>query len=89
MTLALSEHVPFAAAYWLSTAAVTGLCAFYCALIFRRKDTVFATSAAVVASYAVIFVLLRMEDYALLAGALVMFVLLGILMGMTGRMNRE
>ena len=44
---------------------------------------------AVLASYAVIFVLLRMEDYALLAGTLLMLALLAILMGMTGHINQK
>ena len=89
LTLALSEHLAFVLSYWLAAAAITGLCVFYCALIFREKPAVIGMGLAVLASYAVIFVLLRLEDYALLAGTLVMFVLLAILMGMTGRMNQK
>ena len=75
--------------YWLSAVAIAGLCVFYCALIFRKKSAVLGMGTAVLASYAVIFVLLRMEDYALLAGTLLVFVLLAILMGMTGRINQQ
>ncbi len=89
LTLALSEHIAFSLSYWLSAVAIAGLCVFYCALIFRKKNAVIGMGTAVMASYAVIFVLLRMEDYALLAGALLMLVLLAILMGMTGRMNQQ
>ena len=89
LALAFSEHIAFSAAYWLSVAIITGLCVFYSALIFRKRGAVVGMGSAIVSSYAMIFVLLRLEDYALLAGALVMVVLLGILMGMTGRLNQE
>ena len=89
LTLALSEHIAFSLSYWLSAVAIAGLCVFYCALIFRKKSAVLGMGTAVLASYAVIFVLLRMEDYALLAGTLLVFVLLAILMGMTGRINQQ
>ena len=89
LTLALSEHIAFNLSYWLSAIAITSLCIFYCALIFRKKNAVVGMGTAVMASYAVIFVLLRMEDYALLAGTMLVFVLLAILMGMTGRINQQ
>ncbi len=89
LTLALSEHISFSLSYWLSAIAIASLCIFYCALIFRKKNAVIGMGTAVMLSYAVIFVLLRMEDYALLAGTLLMFVLLAILMGMTGRINQQ
>ena len=89
LTLALSEHIAFNVAYWLSVAAISGLCAFYCSMIFRKLGAVVGMCIAMLASYGVIFVLLKLEDYALLAGALVMLALLGILMAMTGRMNKQ
>lgn len=88
LTLALSEHLAFSLSYWLAAFAITGLCVFYCAMIFRKKTAVAVLGAAVLLAYAVIFVLLRLEDYALLAGTLVMLALLAILMAMTGRINR-
>ncbi|MBO4513636.1 MAG: cell envelope integrity protein CreD, partial [Victivallales bacterium] len=72
LTLALSEHIAFNVAYWVSVAAITGLCAFYCTMIFRKLGAVVGMCIAMLASYGVIFVLLKLEDYALLAGALVM-----------------
>ena len=89
LTLALSEHITFNVAYWLSVAAISGLCAFYCSMIFRKLGAVLGMCVAMLASYGIIYVLLKLEDYALLAGALVMLALLGILMAMTGRMNKQ
>ena len=89
LTLALSEHMAFNVSYWLSVATICGLCVFYCSMIFRKLGAVLGMGLAMLASYGVIFVILRLEDYALLAGALVMLALLSTLMIMTGRINKQ
>ena len=61
---------------------------FYCSLIFRKIGAVLGMAAAMLASYGIIFVLLKLEDYALLAGVFTMLALLAILMGLTGRINK-
>ena len=88
LTLSLSEHIAFNASYWLSAIAIVGLVIFYCTLIFRKGSAAFGMGASMIASYTIIFFLLKLKDYALLVGTLVMFVLLGILMALTGRINR-
>ncbi|MBQ4336369.1 MAG: inner membrane CreD family protein, partial [Lentisphaeria bacterium] len=40
-------------------------------------------------SYAAIYVILRLEDYALLAGSVILFILMTVLMTFTGRINRQ
>ena len=89
LTLALSEHLAFSLSYWLAAVAIAILCVFYCALIFRKKTATVGIGLAVLVSYAVIFVLLRVEDYALLVGTLLVLALLTVLMGMTGRINQQ
>jgi inner membrane protein involved in colicin E2 resistance len=41
------------------------------------------------ASYLLNFILLRMEDFALLAGTIILAVILGVLMFLTGKINRS
>ena len=88
LTLALSEHIAFNLSYWLSVAAISVMCVSYCSMIFRKAGAVLGMGIAMLVSYGIIFVILKMEDYTLLAGALVMLALLGILMIMTGRINK-
>ena len=40
------------------------------------------------ASYLLNFILLRMEDFALLAGTIILAVILGVVMYLTGKINR-
>ena len=87
LLLAISEHLPFAAAYVISTAAIAGLSGFYSGMIYRKWAVVPGMIFAVSAAYAAIYVILQLEDYALLAGAGILFVLLTVLMIFTGRIN--
>jgi inner membrane protein involved in colicin E2 resistance len=41
------------------------------------------------ASYLLNFVILRMEDFALLSGTIVLAVILGVMMALTGKINRK
>lgn len=89
ITLALSEHMNFAAAYWIGAAAITGLTSFYGALIYRRAGAVAGLAGAFLAAYATIYVILQLEDYALIAGSAALFILLAVLMVFTGKINRN
>jgi inner membrane protein len=66
--LALAEHVAFIWAYVAACVAIIGMITLYtCAALrsFRRGAVIGALLSAL---YGVLFVILRMEDYALLAG---------------------
>ena len=52
---------------------------FFCSL----QSSIFA------ASYLLIFVILRMEDLALMSGTIVLAIILGVLMILTGKINRK
>jgi len=89
LTLAISEHASFGIAYIISAVAVAVLSGFYSALIYRKASAALGMSGAVLLSYAAIYVILQLEDYALLAGAVILFVLLAVLMTFTGKINRQ
>ena len=89
LTLAISEHGSFGTAYIISAAAVSVLGGFYSALIYRKLAAALGMFGAVAISYAAIYVILQLEDYALLAGSVILFILLAVLMTFTGKINRQ
>lgn len=88
LLLSLGEHTGFSIGYLIASAATVALSAFYCALIFRKRLAVIGISAMLAASYGIMYLILRMEDIALLAGSIAVFVILAVLMGITGGLNK-
>ncbi|MBE6368221.1 MAG: cell envelope integrity protein CreD [Lentisphaerae bacterium] len=88
LTLAISEHTSFATAYIISTLVLAGTTGFYSALIYRKWRSALGMALAALSAYSAIFVILQLEDYALLAGTVILFVLLVVLMTFTGKINR-
>ena len=89
LTLAISEHSSFGVAYIISATAVAVMGGFYSALIYRKLSAALGMFFAVAAAYAAIYVILQLEDYALLAGSIILFVLLTVLMIFTVKINRQ
>ena len=84
---ALSEYIPFAAAYALAAAACVGLIAAYLIHVLRSARTGLTFGAALGGLYATLYALLQAEDYALLGGSLLLFALLAGAMIATRRID--
>jgi inner membrane protein len=80
LLLALSEVVAFAVAYATSAAATVGLVASYMVPVLRTGRRTLVAVVSLLASFAVLYVVLQAEDYALLAGSVVVFIALAIAM---------
>ena len=87
LLVSLSEHLPFAAAYLVSSAACVGLIAFYVGHVLRSARLGLLFGGLVGVLYGFLYVILRSEDYALLLGALLLFVALAIVMIVTRRVD--
>lgn len=87
LLLSLSEHIGFSWSYLIASTATGVMLASYvaCALDSTRAGTIMATAFALL--YGVLFLVLRLEDYALLAGALLGFAGLTIIMFATLRVD--
>lgn len=70
LLLALSEHVGFEVAYALGSVAVIGVVSGYCLSILKQQKLAGFVAALLSGLYAFLFVLLQIQDYALLVGAL-------------------
>ncbi len=89
LLLALGEHMSFGASYAISALAVSLLVAGYCFGIFRKRLVALVEGTAMLFAYTLIYFMLQLEDYALVAGAITLFVLLTVLMIFTGNLNKK
>ncbi|QCK86055.1 cell envelope integrity protein CreD [Phreatobacter aquaticus] len=83
LLLSFAEHIGFAAAYALATAAIVGLVALYVGLAFGRLREGLMVGAELLVAYGLLYTVLRSEDYALLTGSVVVFVALAAVMLIT------
>ena len=67
--LALAEHTSFATGYLAAAAAAVGMISLYTGAALRSAGRASLVAVLLTGLYAVLFAILRMEDYALLAGA--------------------
>ncbi|MCC3157216.1 cell envelope integrity protein CreD [Hymenobacter sp. 15J16-1T3B] len=87
LLLALSEHMPFNAAYGLAGAAIIGLVTAYAAAVFRQRRLVLITAGVLTLIYGFVFVVIQLQDYALLIGSLGLLLVLGIVMFLSRRIR--
>ena len=85
--LALAEHVGFAAGYAVAALLLTGMIAWYAYGASRSPGLGTAAAATLAALYAVLYVLLRLESFALLVGVAVLLVALAMVMRVTKRLT--
>jgi inner membrane protein len=84
---ALSEHIDFSAAYGAASAACVGLITTYLVWVLRSARIALAFGAALASLYAMLYALLKAEDYSLLGGSLLLFALLAGVMLATRRVE--
>ena len=87
LLLALSEHLGFAASYAIAAAALVALITTYIAGATNNWRAASVIGGALASSYAVLYVILLSQDYALLFGSLLLFAILAALMLSTRRLN--
>ena len=89
MTLAFSEKFGFTAGYISSAAVVVGMTAMYARLFIGRLLPAIVMGSVFAASYFFNFILLRLEDWALFFGTVTLAIILGVMMALTGKINRN
>ena len=89
MTLALAEHIGFTAGYTVSAAVIILMVTVYAKMFLGKVLPALVMGAVFSGSYLLNFLILRMEDFALLSGTIILAVILGVLMVLTSRINRK
>ncbi len=87
LLISLSEHIGFAAAYSAAAASCVALIGYYVAHVLKsvRRGTLFGLALS--ALYGLLYVLLRVEDHALLMGSLLVFACVASAMVATRRVD--
>ena len=87
LLLSISEHAPFGLAYLVASAATVLLIGGYSVAILRGALRALLMTAVLGVLYGYLYVLLRLEDYALLLGSAGLFVILALVMYLTRRID--
>ena len=85
--LSLSEFTAFPIAYISAAAVSTVLIGGYCRSILRSGGRAFLITGALTVIYGLLYFILQMQDYALLAGTVALFAVLGVVMFTTRRVD--
>lgn len=80
LLLSISEFIHFDIAYLISALAVVIMISLYTRQLFKNARSTLLTSGILTMLYSFIFVLIRLEDTALLVGSIGLFIVLGIVM---------
>ena len=87
LLIAISEHLGFTPAYLISALMTIILITLYLIGILKIRKTAFTIGGLLALLYTYIFVLIRMETYALLSGSLGLFVILAVIMYYSQKIN--
>ena len=87
LLLSLSEHLPFGAAYALSATACVLLLGYYASHMLGSVRRGLPFGAGMALLYSLLYVLLQLEQTALVVGALALFAVLALVMVLTRKVN--
>jgi inner membrane protein len=87
LELSFAEHIGFNAAYVVASFAIVAMVSTYCVAVLKSASRATIVGTVVVMLYGYLYVLLRDQDYALLVGAVGLFVVLAIIMYLTRKVD--
>ena len=87
LLLSIAEHRGFDRAYAIAAAATVLLLSWYWSWVLGRRRDGALMGTALTTLYGYLYLLLRLEDYALLAGSAGLFAMLALVMYLTRRIN--
>ncbi|MDR1222262.1 MAG: cell envelope integrity protein CreD [Tannerella sp.] len=87
LLLSISEQINFAVAYLIASAATIGLITAYTYSIFKNRTQTGILASLLGGLYIFLFVILQLEDVALLIGSIGLFVILGVIMFVSRKIN--
>jgi len=80
LLISISEHSGFFKAYLIAGIAVIGMIGIYTASVLKKTKFAVFVSLSLAALYTFIYVIIQLENYALLVGSIGLFIILGIVM---------
>ncbi len=87
LLLSISEFIDFNWAYLTAAVASTVLITWYCNFFLGGGVRTFMIGAGLAGVYLFLYITLRQQDYALLMGAIALFIVLAIVMYVTRKID--
>ena len=87
LLLSFSEHMNFGLSYLIASVMTIGMIVVFMASVTKDKKTAMGIGLLLVVLYAFVYVLLQLESYALLVGSVGLFIILGIAMFATQKID--
>ena len=87
LLLSLSEHVGFGAAYAIATIGCVALLVYYLSYVLGSWGWGLGFGVLISAVFGILYVLISLEDHALMAGSLTLFVFLALVMVLTRKID--
>jgi inner membrane protein len=87
LLVALSEHMQFAGAYMIAASVTLAVLTIYVTHIFKSRLAVAMYSFATGGLYALLYIIIQAEDFALLMGASLIFIVVALVMVLTRRID--
>src|SRR4051812_9646434 len=85
--LSASEFIGFTLAYFIATVAASGLITWYCSHFLGGGARTLIIGGGLIGVFTFFYVTLRQQDYALLMGTVALFILLGVVMWVTRKVD--
>lgn len=87
LLLSFSEHIGFNGAFLLASLAITALIGLYSLSVFQNRRLAALMALLLVIMYGFIYTILQLEDYALLMGSVGLFIVLGMVMYLSRKID--
>lgn len=87
LLLSFSEHIKFNSAYLLSSLAIIALVTAYTKSVLSNNLATAVIAGVLIILYGFLYIILQLQDYALLLGSLGLFIILAIVMYVTRKID--
>jgi inner membrane protein len=87
LLLSLSEQIGFGWAYLVTSVATISMITIYFYSLIKQKLPTFILAAIMLVLYAFLYIILQIEDYALLVGSIFLFIILGVIMFVSNKIK--
>jgi len=87
LLLSFSEQIGFNWAYFVASAATIGLITAFIGSLLKNRAAAFSFAGILSVFYAFIFIIIQLEDFALMAGSIALFIIVALLMYFSRKIN--
>jgi inner membrane protein len=87
LLLSFSEHIPFNNAYLIASAAIIALVTAYTKSVLSNNLATAIIAGILIVLYGFLYIILQLQDYALLLGSIGLFIILAIVMYITRKID--